>query len=98
MEDKLQDLIFKVCEGLTSLDVSIYHIFDQRRFARMAHFAWKNGIGFHPEMFKIALKKIEKFNCLTDEEIEQKSHELCTQADLTKSMFHAAFDLEGLTI
>lgn len=97
MKDQLKYLIENVCSGLTSLDVSISQIFDQCRFARMAHYAWKNEIGFHPEMFKEALKKIEKFNRLSEEELELKSRELCSQADFAKSMFHAAFDMENLS-
>ena len=62
----------------------------------MVHYAWKHEIGFHPDMFKEALKNSELFQNLPDEELNLKSRELCCQADFAKSMFHAAFDLENL--
>ena len=44
MDEELQDLIVKVCTGFPTHDVTITNIFDQRRFARMVHHAWKNEI------------------------------------------------------
>ena len=64
----------------------------------MAHYAWKHEIGFHPDMFKDALMKTELFHSLPEQEIETRADELCHQADFAKSIFHAAFDLENLTI
>ncbi len=84
MEEHLQELINNVCGGFPTRDVEIINVFDQRRFARMVHYAWKQGIGFHPDMFM--------------NEIETKAHELCNKADFAKSMFHAAFELENLSI
>ena len=59
---------------------------------------WKQGIGFHPDMFMNALKETELFKGLSEKEIETKAHELCNKADFAKSMFHAAFELENLSI
>ncbi len=98
MEEHLQELIHNVCNGFPTRDVEIINVFDQRRFARMAHYAWKHGIGFHPDMFMNALKETELFRNLSEKEIEAKAHELCNQADFAKSMFHAAFELENLSI
>jgi len=49
-------------------------------------------------MFKDALMNTDQFHSLSENEIEAKADELCQQADFAKSMFHAAFDLENLTI
>ena len=98
MDETLQELIQKVCSGFPTHDVGVSNVFDQRRFAKMAHFAWKHAIGFHPDMFKKALMNTELFHSLQEHEIETKAHELCQQADFARSMFHAAFDLENLTI
>ncbi len=49
-------------------------------------------------MFMNALKETELFRNLSEKEIEAKAHELCNQADFAKSMFHAAFELENLSI
>lgn len=98
MDEKLQELIFAVCDGFPTRDVCVSHICDQRRLARMAYYAWKNEIGFHPDMFQEALKATELFKSLPEEEIDSKSNELCLQADFAKSMFHAAFDLENLSV
>ncbi len=95
---KLQELIQDVCNGFPTQDVEIINVFDQRRFAQMAHYAWKQGIGFHPDMFKEALMNTDLFRSLPENEIEAKADELCQQADFAKSMFHAAFDLDNLTI
>lgn len=78
--------------------MGVSNVFDQRKFARMAHYAWKHEIGFHPDMFRDALKNTDIFQSLPENEIEAKAHELCRQADFAKSVFHAAFDLENLTI
>ena len=64
----------------------------------MVHYAWKHNLGFHPDMFQEALKATELFKSLPEEEIDAKSDELCLQADFAKSMFHAAFDLDKLSI
>lgn len=98
MEKHLQKLIHNVCNGFPTRDVEIINVFDQRRFALMAHYAWKQGIGFHPDMFMDALKETELFKSLSEKEIEAKAHKLCNQADFAKSMFHAAFELENLSI
>lgn len=98
MDSRLQELILDVCHGFPSRDVSVSHIFDFRRFAKMVHYAWKNEIGFHPDMFKDALRSDNLFNSLSEEELEAKASELCSQADFAKTIFHAAFDLEKLTI
>lgn len=98
MEEKLQELIRNVCSGFTTFDVKVSHIFDVRRFAIVAHYAWKHNIGFHPDMFKTALKSTKLFQTLPDEDIEAKAYELCRQADFAKSIFHAAFELENLSI
>ncbi|WP_300906032.1 hypothetical protein [uncultured Bacteroides sp.] len=98
MDETLQELIQKVCSGFPSYDVGVSNVFDLRRFAKMAHYAWKHEIGFHPEMFKEALMNTDQFHSLSENEIEAKADELCQQADFAKSMFHAAFDLENLTI
>ena len=78
--------------------MGVSNVFDLRRFAKMAHYAWKHEIGFHPDMFKDALMKTELFHSLPEQEIETRADELCHQADFAKSIFHAAFDLENLTI
>lgn len=98
MEDRLQELIRNVCSGFPTVDVNVSHIFDARRFAIMVHFAWKHDIGFHPDMFKAALKATELFQAMPDNVIEEKASELCYQADFAKSMYHAAFDLEHLSL
>ena len=98
MDETLQELIQKVCSEFPTYDVGVSNVFDLRRFAKMAHYAWKQGIGFHPDMFKNALMNTEVFHYLQEHEIETKAHELCQQADFAKSVFHAAFDLENLTI
>ncbi len=98
MDETLQELIYKVCSEFPTLDVEVCNIFDQRRFARMTHYAWKNGIGFHPDMFKNALKHSNLFQGLCEEELDEKSSQLCHQADFAKNMLHATFDLEHLTI
>lgn len=49
-------------------------------------------------MFMNALKETELFKGLSEKEIETKAHELCNKADFAKSMFHAAFELENLSI
>lgn len=98
MDKEFQKLIGNVCAGFPTHDVQLSNIFDIRRFARMAHYAWIHDIGFHPDMFKEALKETELFKNLSDEALDIKSQELCRQADLVKSMFHAAFDLEHLSI
>jgi len=96
MDEKLKEYIYKVCSGFTTQDVRVSHIFDQRRFAKMAHYAWKHEIGFHPDMFKEALLSVELFKHLSDAELDTKSSELCHQADFAKAMFHAAFDFGNL--
>lgn len=98
MDETLQDLIQKVCFGFPTYDVGVSNVFDLRRFAKMAHYAWKYEIGFNPDMFKDALMNTELFHSLPEQEIEEKAYELCRQADFAKSMFHAAFDLENLKI
>lgn len=98
MDKTLKELIQKVCFGLNTFDVSVSNVFDQRKFATMAHYAWKHEIGFHPDMFKIALMNTDLFHSLSENEIEATANKLCHQADFAKSMFHAAFDLENLTI
>lgn len=98
MDVTLQNLIQQVCSGFPTLDVEVTNVFDQRRFARMSHYAWKHKIGFHPDMFKNALMNTDLFRTLPDIELEAKSKQLCRQADFIKSIFHAAFDLENLTI
>ena len=92
MDQELQNLIQLVCSSFTTYDVKVSHIFDLRRFARMAHYAWKHDIGFHREMFKNALKETELFGNLTDEELDEKSLDLCLQAEFAKGILHAAFD------
>ena len=64
----------------------------------MVHYAWKHDIGFHPEMFKKALKETELFRNLSDEVLNNKSAELCNQADFAKGILHATFDIEKLSI
>ena len=98
MDETFKELIQEVCSGFPTYDVGVSNVFDQRRFAKMVHYAWKQGIGFHPDMFKNALMTTELFHSLQEHEIETKADELCQQADFAKSMFHAAFDLENLTI
>lgn len=98
MDEKLQELIQTVCSGFPTLDVNVSQVFDLRRFARMVHYAWKNEIGFHPDMFTEALKKAELFKNLNEDELESKANELCHQADFAKSMFHATFKLEKLSL
>lgn len=98
MDETLQELIQKVCSGFPTYDVGVSNVFDQRRFAKMVYYAWKHAIGFHSDMFKNALMNTELFHSLPEHEIEAKADELCQQADFAKSMFHAAFDLENLTI
>ncbi|MDE6650126.1 MAG: hypothetical protein K2K45_09385 [Muribaculaceae bacterium] len=98
MDETLKELIQKVCSGFPTNDVVVSNVFDQRRFAKMAHYAWKHEIGFHPDMFKDTLMKTELFQSLTEQEIEARADELCQQADFAKSIFHAAFDLENLSI
>lgn len=98
MDQKLQELIQGVCSELPTLDVRISNVFDLRRFARMAYYAWKQDIGFHPEMFKDSLKKTELFQNLPEEVLDAKSIELCHQADFAKDILHATFDLENLKI
>ncbi len=98
MDETLKELIQKVCSGFPSFDVSVSNHFDQRRFVRMAHYAWKHEIGFHPDMFKNALMNTNLFQTLPENEIEAMATELCHKADFAKSMFHMAFDLEKLTI
>ena len=98
MDKKLQELIFAVCDGFPTRDVSVSHVFDQRRFAIMAHYAWKHNLGFHPDMFQEALKATELFKSLPEEDLEKKANQLCIRADFAKSMFHAAFELEKLSI
>lgn len=98
MEKHLQELIHEVCESLPTRDVEITNVFDLRRFAQMAHYAWKQEIGFHPDMFTNALKATELFKNLPEEDIKAKALKLCSKADFAKSMFHAAFDLVKLSI
>lgn len=98
MDEKLQGLIHEVCSGFPTHDVNLSQVFDLRRFARMTHYAWKNNIGFHPEMFTEALKEADMFKNLNEDELESKAYELCCQADFAKSMFHAAFDIENLSL
>lgn len=98
MNETLHELIQKVCSGFSTYDVGVSNVFDQRRFAKMAHYAWKHAIGFHPDIFKTALMNTELFQSIPEHEIEAKAEELCLQADFAKSMFHAAFDIENLTI
>lgn len=64
----------------------------------MVHYAWKQNIGFHPDMFKDSLKETELFQNLLEEVLDAKSAELCRQADFAKGILHAAFDLENLKI
>ena len=66
MDETLQELIQNVCSGFPSFDVSVSNLFDQRRFARMAHYAWKHEIGFHPDMFKNALMNTNLFQTLPE--------------------------------
>lgn len=49
-------------------------------------------------MFKNALKEVELFQSLSDDDLNAKSAELCHYADFAKSIFKAAFDLEKLTL
>lgn len=98
MDEILQELISRVCEGFPSRDVIISNVSDQKRLAVMSHYAWKHKIGFHPDMFRDALKSTSMFKCLKEEELDSKANELCNQADFAKSLFHAAFDLEKLSI
>lgn len=72
MDKKLQELIFAVCDGFPTRDVSVSQVFDQRRFAIMAHYAWKHNLGFHPDMFQEALKATELFKSLPEEDLEKK--------------------------
>ena len=98
MDEKLQDLIHEVCSGFQTHDVNVSQVFDLRRFARMTHYAWKNNIGFHPDMFTEALKETVLFKSLNEDELESKANELCCQADFAKSMFHVAFEIEKLSL
>ncbi|MCC8071269.1 MAG: hypothetical protein LIO90_05650 [Bacteroidales bacterium] len=98
MDNTLQNLIVDVCQGFPTQDVGVSNINDAKRLARMAHYAWKHEIGFHPDMFNEALRGSAVFANLSDEDLEDKARELCHQADFAKLMFHAAFDLEGLTL
>ena len=98
MEETLQNLILELCLQFPYRDVNITNIFDQRRFVKVVHYAWKYEIGFHPYLFKTALEATELFGSLPENEIEQASRELCIKADFVKSMFHSAFDLENLSI
>lgn len=98
MDSTLQKLIADVCQGFPTQDVGVSQIFDARRFALMVHYAWKHEIGFHPDMFEETLRGSDVFSNLSDEELEMKACEVCHQADFAKLMFHAAFDLEGLTL
>ncbi|MGN0224256.1 MAG: hypothetical protein ACI4AM_09580 [Muribaculaceae bacterium] len=94
MDQELQKLIFFFCEGLPTREVDIYNSFDLKRFARVIHCAWKHKIGFHPDMFKNALKEVEVFQPLSDEELTAKSMKLCEQADFAKSMYQLIRDEE----
>lgn len=98
MDDKLQELVHTVCQGFPTCDVKVSQVFDLRRLARMVHYAWKNNIGFHPDMFKDELKETRLFQNLSDEELDAKSSQLCHQADFAKGILHATFDLEHLKI
>lgn len=98
MDQELQNLIQRLCLGFPTHDVNVSQIFDMRRFARMVHYAWKNEIGFHPEMFKNALKETDLFGNLSEEVLDAKSAQLCHQSDLAKGVLHAAFDIEKLSI
>lgn len=98
MDKKLQDLIFALCDGFSSTDVIVSHICDQRRLARLVHYAWKQEIGFNPDMFKEALTRTNNFQNLSNEELDTKANDLCKQADFGKSLLYATFDLEKLTI
>lgn len=99
MEEHLQSLIRELCSNFTSQDVRISsNVFDLRRLAKLAHYAWIHDLCFHPDMFKNALKEVELFQSLSDDELNAKSVELCHHADFAKSIFKAAFDLEKLTI
>lgn len=98
MDKTLQGLIEDVCKGFPSPDVEVTNVFDERRFARMAHYAWKHELGFNPKMFKDALKETPNFQRLSEDALEKKANELCLQACFAKAMFHAAFDLENLSI
>lgn len=98
MDEKLKKLILNVCQGFPTQDVVVSNTFDARRFARLVHYAWTHDIGFHPDMFKEALQTAKVFSSLSDEELEDKARTLCLQADFAKEMFHAAFDLEKLSI
>lgn len=94
MDQELQDLIQCVCSGFTTHDVRVSQIFDVQRFAKMTHYAWKHEIGFHPEMFKKALRGTEVFRNLSEEELDEKSRELCRQADLAKDILRVASEIE----
>ncbi len=98
MDGKLQELIYEVCNGFPSRDVKISQIFDQRRFVRMVHYAWKNNLSFNTEDFKETLKVVDKFKNLSEENLETKAIELCDQAEFAKLMFYTAFELENLSI
>ena len=98
MDQELQELIQRVCSGFPTHDVNVIQIFDMRRFARMVYYAWKHDIGFHPEMFKTALKGTELFGNFSEEALDAKSAKLCHQADFAKGILHAAFDIENLPI
>lgn len=99
MEEQLQSLIRELCSNFTSQDVRISsNVFDLRRFAKLTHYAWIHDLGFHPDMFKNALKEVELFQSLSDDDLNAKSAELCHYADFAKSIFKAAFDLEKLTL
>ncbi len=98
MEEELQKLIYTLCDGFPTRDVIVSNISDHKRLAIMAHYAWKHEIGFHPDMFKEALKATRMFKNLSERELEDKANLLCNQADFATSMFHAAFDLAKLSI
>lgn len=98
MENKLQELINSLCSGFITTDVRISHICDVRRFATMIHYAWKHDTGFHPDMFYTGLKQSKLFQSLPENELTEKSAELCKQADLVWLVFRAAFDIEKLSL
>ena len=98
MNDNLKKLIQDLCAGFPTQDVCVSNVFDQRRFARMVHYAWKQDKNFNQEVFKNVLKETELFKNLSDEELEKKSEVLCHYANFAKSMVYTAFNLEKLPI
>lgn len=93
MDQKLLEMTQAVCSGFTTRDVNVYQILlNLHEFQRMVYYAWKLNVGFNPFMFKNALKRTKIFQDLSEEELDEKSSELCYLANFAESMFHAAFE------